>query len=527
MKGLTPVLLALLVGVLIGGWFVERGSAGRDIYSYLDLFNDALDKVERGYVEDVDSKELMYGAIRGMMETLDPYCMFLDEDEFRDFQVTTEGEFGGLGIQITVRDGVLTVVSPVEGTPAYDLGIQSGDRIVGIEGESTHGITVDGAIKKLRGEPGTKVNITVRREGVDELLEYTVTRDIIKIDSVPYSFMIDGDVGYVRVARFSRTSAEELSERLDELESQGMRGLIIDLRSNPGGLLTQAVDVSDIFLDTGELIVSTKGRMQGQDQNFHARTPAKFDRDFPIIVLVNGGSASASEILAGAIQDWDRGVVFGTTSFGKGSVQTLMRLRPLTKECALKITTAKWYISSGRAIEKPERWDDELAEFSEEGEDDEADLSERPEYRTAGGRLVYGGGGVTPDIIVEAGRRPDVVVDLERREEFFEFAIEYAAANELPDGPISVDDRMWQAFVGFLERDEFEFERSGLEEHREEIERAIRRDMTRRLRSREEAYIVALDGDTQVREAAALVRRASSLADLFEIAEQYAQTDGS
>jgi carboxyl-terminal processing protease len=462
-----------------------------------------------------------------MMETLDPYCMFLDEEEFRDFQVTTEGEFGGLGIQITVRDGVLTVVSPVEGTPAYDLGIQSGDRIVGIEGESTHGITVDEAIKKLRGEPGTKVNITVRREGLDELLEYTVTRDIIKIDSVPYAFMMDDDVGYVRIARFSRTSADELSARLDELEALGMRGLVIDLRSNPGGLLTQAVDVSDIFLDTGELIVSTRGRMQGQDQSFHARTPARFDRDFPIVVLVNGGSASASEILAGAIQDWDRGVVFGTASFGKGSVQTLMRLRPLTKECAMKITTAKWYIASGRAIEKPERWLDELAEGGEEGDEAEAEEAKRPEYRTAGGRLVYGGGGVTPDIVVEAGTRPDVVVDLERREEFFEFAIEYAAASDIPEGPIAVDDDMWNAFVDFLERDEFEFERSELDDYRDEIELAIRRDMTRRLRTREEAYMIALDGDTQVREAAGLVRRASGLTDLFEIAEQYAQNDDS
>ena len=212
-----PIVLALLVGVLVGGWFVERVSARKDIYSYLDLFTDTLDKVERGYVEDVDSKELMYGAIRGMLSSLDPYSMFLDEEEFRDFQVTTEGAFGGLGIQITVRDGVMTVVSPVEGTPAFDLGIQSGDRIVRIEGESSHGITVDEAIGKLRGEPGTKVDITIRIEGVEDFLEYTVTRDIIKIDSVPYAVMLEDGVGYVRIARFSRTSTEELTAALDDL----------------------------------------------------------------------------------------------------------------------------------------------------------------------------------------------------------------------------------------------------------------------------------------------------------------------
>ena len=524
MRRAMPIIVALLVGVLVGGWFVERVSARKDIYSYLDLFTDTLDKVERGYVEDVDSKELMYGAIRGMLSSLDPYSMFLDEEEFRDFQVTTEGEFGGLGIQITVRDGVLTVVSPVEGTPAFDLGIQSGDRIVRIEGESSIGITVDEAIGKLRGEPGTKVDITIRREGVEEFLEYTVTRDIIKIDSVPYSILLDGEVGYVRIARFSRTSAEELSAHLDDLEEGGMKSLILDLRSNPGGLLTQAVDVSDIFLDTGELIVSTRGRMQGQDQSFHARTPARYDPDFPIVVLVNGGSASASEILAGAIQDWDRGIVVGTTSFGKGSVQTLMRLRPLTKECAMKLTTAKWYMASGRAIEKPERWMGVVdAGDGEEGEETE---EARPEYRTAAGRLVYGGGGVTPDIEIEPRLRPDFVVDLERREEFFEFAIEYAASHDIPDGDISVDSTMWSEFVDFLGRDEFEFEPELLDENREDVELAIRRDMTRRLRSRVDAYVVALEGDTQVSEAAGIAGRASSLEDLFDIAESFAQSDG-
>lgn len=519
MRRLAPILLALAVGVLIGGWFVERVSARKDIYSYLDLFTDALDKVERGYVEDVESKELMYGAIRGMLTTLDPYSMFLDEEEFKDFQVTTEGEFGGLGIQITVRDGVLTVVSPVEGTPAYDLGIQSGDRIVGIEGEATYGITTDEAIRKLRGDPGTKVDITVRREGVEELLEYTVTRDIIRIDSVPYALLLDDGVGYVRLSRFSRTSADELSTRLDELDAEGMTSLLLDLRSNPGGLLTQAVDVTDIFLDTDELIVSTKGRMGGQNQNFYATTPARYDRDFPIVVLIDGGSASASEILAGAIQDWDRGVVVGTTSFGKGSVQTLMRLRPLTKECAMKLTTAKWYMASGRAIEKPDAWDG-LAEA--EG-DEEAEVVERPEYSTAAGRTVYGGGGVTPDVEMEAERRPDLLVDLERREEFFEFAIGYVAAHDLPPGPITVGEGMWDEFVRFLGRDGFEFDRSELDEHRAEVELAMRRDMTRRLGSREEAYVVALEGDSQVSEAAELAARASSLTDLFELAESYVE----
>jgi carboxyl-terminal processing protease len=521
-RRMMPVAVALLVGIVIGAWAVERVSARKDLYSYLDLFNDALAKIEGAYVEDVDSKELLYGAIRGMLTTLDPYSAFLDEDSYRDFQVTTEGEFGGLGIQITVRDGILTVVSPIEGTPAFDLGISSGDRIVAIEGEPTRGITVDEAIKKLRGDPGTKVNITISREGIEDLLEYTVTRDVIKIDSVPYAFLLRDGVGYVRVSRFSRTSAEELREKLDELESEGMTKLVLDVRSNPGGLLTQAVDVSDIFLDTGELIVSTKGRLKDQNKDYYAPTPARFSKDFPIVVLVNGGSASASEILAGSIQDWDRGVVVGTPSFGKGSVQTLMRLRPFTKDCAMKLTTAKWYTSSGRLIEKPERWpsaDDEVA--LSEGEPAE----EKPEYLTAGKRIVYGGGGITPDVTVETQRRADIIVDLERREEFFEFAIEYAADNDVDAVGLEVGEQLWGEFVDFLTRDGFEFDEEELLANRAAAELRIRRDLTRRILGREEAYVVAVEGDEQVAMAVDLAVQAGSLNDLFALAEDYAQME--
>ena len=511
------VLLALFVGFVIGGVTVGTVSARRELLSYLDLFNDALAKVEGTYVEEVDSKEIMYGAIRGMLSSLDPYSMFLDEESFEDFTVTTEGEFGGLGIQITVRDGILTVVSPIEGTPAYDLGIQSGDRIIAIEEESTRGITVDEAIGKLRGEPGTQVDIVIRREGVEDPLEYTVTREVIRIDSVPYAFMMDGGVGYVRISRFSRTTADELRGRLTELRDRGMEKLVIDLRSNPGGLLSQAVDVTDVFLESGELIVSTSGRISEQNQEFHARTPAMFDRGFPIVVLQNGGSASASEILAGAIQDWDRGLVVGTTSFGKGSVQTLMRLRPLTKGCAMKITTAKWYIASGRAIEKPERW--------AEASDDETEIAEKPEYRTAAGRIVYGGGGVTPDIKIDFERRPDLLVDLERREEFFEFAIEYTVDHPIESPDFEVTEAMWDAFVEFLGRDDFEVDEDALIEHRDEIELAIKRDLIRKSLGREEAYAAAVRGDDQLSKTVELAAEAETVGDLFRTAEEFASAE--
>jgi carboxyl-terminal processing protease len=515
MRRWAPVLTALLVGAILGGWAVEKVSARKDLLTYLELFNDSLSKVENTYVEEVDPQTIMYGAIRGMLSTLDPYSVFMDEQSFKDFKVQTEGEFGGLGIQITVRDGVLTVVSAIEGTPAYDLGILSGDRIVAIEGEPTRGITVDGAIEKLRGDPGTKVAITIVREGVDEPLEYTVTRDLIKIDSVPYAFMLDGGVGYVRIARFARTTAEELSAKLSELDAKGMRSLVLDLRSNPGGLLSQAVDVSDIFLDSGELIVSTKGRLKEQNQEFYAQTPARYDKSFPIVVLVNGGSASASEILAGAIQDWDRGLVVGTTTFGKGSVQTLMRLRPLTRECAIKLTTAKWYVASGRAIEKPERWDRDAAA----ADSSVSEAVEKPIFHTASGRAVYGGGGVTPDVTIELPEFADLIVDLERRQEFFAFAVEYGPKIASRTGDIVVDDAMWQAFEDFMSRDQFEFDPKELEAHRSDVELRIRRDMTRRLRGRDEANLLAVLGDEQLGRAVELARGAGSLSDLFKVAE--------
>lgn len=521
-KRWAPILTALLVGMLLGGWAVERVGAGNELYSYLDLFNDALAKVEGAYVEDVDAKELMYGAIRGMLASLDPYSMFLDEEAFRDFQVTTEGEFGGLGIQITVRDGILTVVSPIEGTPAYDLGIQAGDRIVAIEGEPTRGITVDQAIGRLRGEPGTKVNITIQRDGVDDFLDYTVTRDIIKIDSVPYAFLLDGGVGYVRVSRFARTTTDELTAKLAELESQGMTSLIVDVRSNPGGLLTQAVDLSDVFLDTGELVVSTRGRLEEQNQQFEARTPARYPKGFPIVVLTNGGTASASEILAGAIQDWDRGIVVGTETFGKGSVQTLMRLRPLTKDCAMKITTAKWYTASGRLIEKPERWQgadgEEVAAV-----DTLAEAEPKPEYKTAAGRVVYGGGGITPDIVVEPQALADIVMDLERRGEFFAFAVEYGPKHKAAAG--AVNDDVWADFVAFLGRDGFEFDAAGLEQHRSRVEFGIRRELLRTLEGQNAAYLAAVRQDDQIAYAVELIREAGDLAGLFRLAEARATAE--
>jgi len=507
-----PIVVALVVGALIGGWTVERVSARKELYTYLDLFNDALAKIEGVYVEEIDARDVLFGAIRGMLSTLDPYSVFFDEESYEAFQVTTEGEFGGLGIQITARDGILTVVSPIEGTPAYELGIQSGDRIIAIEGESTRGITVNEAVEKLRGDPGTEVDITISREGLDDPLDYTVVRDVIKIDSVPYAFVLDDDIGYVRISRFSRTTAEELREKLGELSDAGIRGLVVDVRSNPGGLLSQAVDVSDVFLDTGELVVSTKGRIREQNKEFHARTPAIFPRDFPIAVLVNGGSASASEILAGSVQDWDRGVVVGTTTFGKGSVQTLMRLKPYTKGCAMKLTTAKWYISSGRLIERPERWDEDGEELAE--------AEEKPEYRTNAGRVVYGGGGVTPDMEIESGRRSDAMVDLERRREFFEFAIEYVARHEVTGADFPVDDGLWQEFVDFLGRDEFEYEIGELEEHREEIELGIRRDLVRRALGGEDAYLVAIEGDDQLMATIDLVRGAADLDALFAATEE-------
>ena len=342
----------ILIALLIGGILFINGNR-RDVkadtsetYESLEVFTEVLRQIEKNYVEPQDSKKLIYGAIKGLVQSLDPHSSFMTRDEHKELLIETKGIFSGVGIEISIRDNVITVVSPIEGTPAFEAGLKAGDKIVKIDDQPTTDMTLLDAVKHIRGPKGSKVKLTVMRVGEEMPLDFTITRDQIPLKSVRH-FLLTPDVAYVRVSTFQSKTQKDLSTALDRIEKgRDLKGLVLDLRNNPGGLLSQAIGVADLFLDSG-LIVSTQGRNSSQDIRESAKKNKKA-RLYPIIVLVNGGSASASEIVAGALQDNKRALTLGTKTFGKGSVQTIL---PLSDGSGLRLTTAKYYTPSGRSIQ--------------------------------------------------------------------------------------------------------------------------------------------------------------------------------
>src|SRR5271167_2341886 len=346
------VAMAIALGVsifVIGDLAVQRAQAlPDDTYKELATFANVLAIVQKNYVEPVTTKQLINGAITGMLASLDPHSAYLTPDLYRDLEVETRGSFGGLGLEVTVKDDLLTVVSPIEDTPAYKAGVKAGDQIVKINDDFTKGMTLTDAVKRMRGPQGSKIHLTIHRKGVPELFTVTVTREVIKIKSVKAKDLRHG-YDYVRVSSFEEGTGDDLQKALDKFRAQHngqIKGLVLDLRDNPGGLLNQAVQVGDEFLDGG-LIVYTQGRQENQQQKYFSHRKKDFV-DYPMVVLVNGGSASASEIVAGALQDQRRAITVGTQTFGKGSVQTIL---PLDDESALRLTTARYYTPNGRSIQ--------------------------------------------------------------------------------------------------------------------------------------------------------------------------------
>ena len=346
-RRLLGAFLALGWVLFAAGLLVPRVSAvGSGGYQSLETFANILAIVQRNYVKEVETEKLITGAIEGMLGSLDPHSSYLTEDAYRELQTETEGRFGGLGLEITVRNGVLTVISPIEGTPAARAGLQPGDQVVGIDDRSTEELGLADAVKRLRGPKGSSVTISVRREGQEKLLKFTIVRDVIEINSVRAHVLESGFL-YARIAQFQDRTSENLRAALAKEQPGGesIKGFVLDLRNNPGGLLNQAVGVSDLFLDSG-LIVYTDGRQDQQKQKFSA-SRENSRTGFPMVVLVNGGSASASEIVAGALQDHKRALILGTKTFGKGSVQTIL---PLDGRSALRLTTAQYFTPNGRSI---------------------------------------------------------------------------------------------------------------------------------------------------------------------------------
>jgi len=400
-----------VVAFLSGGWFMSQGSTGdADVYKQAKMFDDVLSHIADYYVDTLNEAQLYNMAITGMVQQLhDPYSVYLTGKDLAGLTEVTSGNYGGLGIQIEVRDNAVVVVAPLPDSPAERAGIQTGDRIVEVNGQSTAQWTQEQALRNLRGPEGSAVAIKIQRPGVAELIPFTITRARIHAHSVRTSMLVGHGVGYVELNPFSDSSAVELASAIDSLKGVGMRSLVLDLRNNPGGLLDEGIAVASLFLQPGQTVVATRGRAPGSSHEFVDQDAPRYP-DLPIVVLVNDATASASEIVAGALQDHDRALVIGQPTFGKGLVQTLFRLAP---DAALKITTARWYTPSGRTIQRKAKNEEEQVAQADSAAflPDTAKPAPSEVFHTDHGRVVLGGGGIYPDVLV----RPDSTSDFEAR----------------------------------------------------------------------------------------------------------------
>ena len=346
--GFAVVVAFLSIFILTSQRHSSAEGKGSD-YESIELFTDVMSIIKKSYVEEVDTKKLVYGAINGMLTSLDPHSSFMPPDTYKEMKIDTKGAFGGLGIEISIKDSVLTVISPIEDTPAFKAGIKAGDMIIKIDEKFTKDLNINDAVKRMRGQKGSKVILTIMRDGFDKPKEFPLVRDIIQVKSVRYH-LTDGGYGYVRIAQFQEKTDEDLSKALKTMKEEykgELKGLVLDMRNDPGGLLDQAVRVADHFVTEGQMIVYTEGREKDSKMQFTSKKGGK-EPNYPIVVLINGGSASASEIVAGALQDHKRAIVLGTQSFGKGSVQTII---PLSDDSGLRLTTARYYTPKGRSIQ--------------------------------------------------------------------------------------------------------------------------------------------------------------------------------
>jgi carboxyl-terminal processing protease len=397
------IALVAVLSFFTGGWLLQRGAArDGDVYQQARLFDDVLSHVSAYYVDSIPQSDLYQKATTGLLEQLkDPYSVLLQDDDYKQLTETTTGNYGGLGIQIDVRDGWITVVAPLPETPAERAGIETGDQIISVDAKTTEGWSSDQAVKALRGTPGSEVELRIRRAGIPQPIVYRLTRSTIHVRSVPPGSLFSGGIGYISLSPVAESSTQELRNEITALLGKGMKSLVLDLRGNPGGLLDQGVKVADLFLDREQEIVATRGRARGSTKTFQDAAKQEWP-NLPIVVLVNDGTASAAEIISGALQDHDRAVVVGVPTFGKGLVQTLF---PFSDNTALKLTTGRWYTPSGRTIQRAARnEEDQLRQAANDADgvrdSTRADTTTRPTYKTDSGRLVRGGGGIVPDLIV-------------------------------------------------------------------------------------------------------------------------------
>ena len=517
---LGPPLVAMALSLLLGFGLARGLMATDDLQSQLGLFSQVLYLVQNNYVEPPDNQKLVRGAIDGMLRTLDPHTVFLQPQRARQMDETFHGEYSGIGIQFDIRDGVIVVISPIEGTPSYRLGIRAGDQIVAIDEKPVpKTITNDDVFKLLRGPAGSTVKVDIVREGEAEPITFSIERAKIPIESIPYSFMVRPGVGYVRIIRFATTTGDELEKALDDLRAQGMKSLLLDLRANGGGLLSQAVDVLDQLVPPNKKVVYTRGRISSATADYFSSDRPKVQTG-PIVVLVDHGSASASEIVSGAIQDLDRGLVAGTNTFGKGLVQNQFNLSDGSK---LLLTIAQYYTPSGRLIQRPyDKFEDQseyqAEAFREEAPTDSA-LATRPKHKTTGGRTVYGGGGILPDVVVASPpllTRPEI--DMIQKRVFFEWSTHYlaqrkgrswTAADFGPQFEMAAAD--WADLRKIMDNRKVTLTDSIWTAERDFMHRQIRIELAGATLGALDRYKILLEDDTQLNAALDLFPRASAL----------------
>jgi carboxyl-terminal processing protease len=521
-----------VVAFLSGGWFMQQGGRRDEgVYQRARLFDDVMSHIADYYVDPLDERRLYDMAIDGMVRELhDPYSVFLTGRNLRGLSEVTTGNYGGLGIQIEYRDNAVVVVAPLPDTPAERAGLITGDRIVEVDGQSTSRWNQDQAVQNLRGPVGTQVTLKVQRPGVTDLLTFQVKRAEIHARSVRTAMMVAGPVGYVELNPFSQESARELTAAIDSLKGAGMRSLILDLRGNPGGLLDEGIGVADLFLDPGQEVVSTRGRAEGATRRFQDQQPQRYP-DLPIVVLVNGGSASASEIVAGALQDHDRALVIGQPTYGKGLVQTLFRL---SNTAALKITTAKWYTPSGRSIQRAARSEEEQeAEVvSAAVAPDTAAPPPGQVFRTDHGRAVRGGGGIMPDLVVRADSA-DVAAAHELtdalganlskfNDALNAFALDARARHAVASPTFEVTPQMRSAFLALLARRGVTLDARTVTASQGFLDRDLGYEIAQFIFGRPGGIRRLFDQDPVLQQALRFASRAKAPADLLTLAQSAA-----
>lgn len=519
------VLGVMIVGGgLLWGPMLFADNPG-DVNMQLNKLNYILRAVRDNYVEDPDASKLLEGAIEGMLKELDPHSVYIPADQQKKIAEQFRGDFEGIGIQFTIQNDWLTVISPIPGTPADKLGIRAGDKITRIDGLSAYGITNDEVFGKLRGEKGSSVRVTIERPGVEVPLEFEIVRDKIPIFSVGAAFMMpDKETGYLRINQFTSTTTDEVVAALDSLKDNGMQRLLLDLRGNPGGYLDQAWRVADLFMPRKDmLLVYTKGRTPKSNSEFRS-TGIGARYDMPLIVMINHGSASASEIVSGAIQDHDRGLVVGQVSFGKGLVQTPY---PMPDGSVVRITTARYYTPTGRLIQRP--YDKGFAEYIMEGRDDEdpnapeeaaQDTTPREKFMTDGGRVVYGGGGITPDSTILPAKTNTLTAQLFSKRMYFEYASKYVSEHpnieENADAfarDFQVTDQMLDEFKQMCEVEKIEIDQPRWDQDLWFTKTQIKGEIAGLVFNNRDIYnMIRIQDDDQVQAAMGLFDEAKALA---------------